>query len=173
MKELTPQQALDNLKANPETFLRTYPIAILNAGPTGSDLESNSSGVQTLYIRKHNMSRPGEILGKKRMHNWYLYTFEHVQPKPNPMTGDMNPEYTNLQAYYVPISWSDDPNPTWCEADNDPVIMITGQLSGCSFVVKDAEQGRGAKSHSPAAYNQQGGRRRYRGGIECYTQTRS
>jgi len=141
MRELTPEQALTNLKTNSKNFLGTYPIAISNAGRTSTDLESNSAGEQTVYIQKHNMSRPGSFLGKKRMHQWYLYSFEHKQPKSNPMTGDINPEYTNFQAYYVPISWSDDPNPTWCDADNDPVIMITGQLSGCSFVVKDAGEG--------------------------------
>ena len=134
MRELTPQQALDNLIANPENFLGTYPIQILNVGQTSSDVETGSAGEKTFYIRKINRVRPGKWL-KKRMHAWYLYTFTPQQPQPNPLTGDINPEYTNLQTFYVPIYWSDDPERNFCPIGDDPVVMITPQLSGCSFVV--------------------------------------
>jgi len=139
MKELTPQQALTNLTANPKNFLGTYPIAIVNRSVTGSDLEKGDAGAKTVYILKENRTRSGSIL-KKRMHNWYQYNFLHQRPQDTDIHGNAT-EYTACQAYYVPISWSDDPHPAWCEADNDPVIMITGQLSGCSFIVKAAEEG--------------------------------
>lgn len=155
MIELTPQQAIANLKANPKSFLETYPIQIENKGGSGMPaMEHADVGQKRIWIKKSTNYRPGKYR-KKKMYAWYLYSFMHQQPLATDIHGQPIAS-TDFQAYYVPMAWSD-ADDVWCQLDNDPVIMITAQLSGCSVVIENQEGGGVRAKHLQPTVGREGG----------------
>lgn len=116
MPPLSPHVALQQLVTDPRGFLSRYPI--ISAG--------GAAGLGTYYL--HNeagaAARPGSVLGTHHMHateGFRINAFAGGAP---------------FQAFCVPVV-----------ASNVPIVLhtiptnvhfvVTGELSGCSFIVQD------------------------------------
>jgi len=121
---MQPIEALQSLSANPVRFLKKYPVRIF-----GSIAQS---GVIAFGMGNRGQShRPGKILKTKRWHqteSFNIGTMQYIKAR----TGNahnflahsihMDVGQANLNFYTLP-------------AIAGPSIMVTGQLSGCSFVI--------------------------------------
>lgn len=116
---IAPQNAYNALMANPSNFLRRYPVRIF--GSTGA------SGVVQYAIENRGAShRPGSVLGTHGWHDSESFNIKVSNQVPNGHTFNahsvhMDVGQANMQFYRLP-------------SIGGPNIMVTGQLSGCSFV---------------------------------------
>lgn len=120
--------ALNTLFANPGAFLKRYPVRIFGA--------TTASGVVTYTMLNRNPGasmRPGSVLGTLNMHT--TEAFEIRAPGALGAVGGgagghpfqahsihMDVGTTNMGFYRLGVGAG-------------PTIMVTGQLSGCSFVM--------------------------------------
>lgn len=119
---LTGQQALTSLTAHPRTFLKRYPVRI-----AGANLPS---GVVPYWIWYWQASqRPGSVLKTLRMHatDAFRMSSQAVMAGPNPHNFNAHSVFmaqSNVPIVLYPIAVGAAPN-----------ILVTGALSGCSFIV--------------------------------------
>lgn len=129
---MTAKKALESLIADPLSFLKNYPLSIDARGATGSAKEK-SGKVVPAYFARNVLYRPGTFWGKLRMHE--VDTFRISFSQPQAAHGEKTaPDFTTFNAAYAAIQWSD-AEPDWI-ALGDASILLTGQFTGCSFVVR-------------------------------------
>lgn len=123
---MTPQNAYNSLMADPVSFLKTYPVRIFGS--------PGASGVTQYAIENRGPShRPGTIRGT---HNWHTTESFNIKRPAYVNNGysfyahsvHMDVGLTNMQFYRLPSL-------------GGPNIMLTGQLSGCSFVISPVAHG--------------------------------
>lgn len=122
---LTPQAAHTRLMNNPGAFLKKHPIKIAgNPGPSGV------SGYN-LYDRGGSQ-RPGARLGTHHWHNTQAFNLRSGAVG-NPLAG---PAAHNFQAHSIHMDLNIVALGFYqLPAVGGPSIMVTGQLSGCSFII--------------------------------------
>ena len=130
--------AYNTLVANPAEFLRKYPVRIF--GHTGA------SGTWRYYLLNRSQSkRPGSVLGNLRMHD--TESFE-IRANGGPMmaVGFGNGEHPfDAQSVHMDVGL---PNMGFFRLGaGGSNIMVTGQLSGCSFVMIPAGPGQVDVAH--------------------------
>jgi hypothetical protein len=146
---ITPQQALNLLMVDPARFLRTYALRIYGS-------RSAQSGVVQYAIstiQDHNgdatLLRPGRILGKLNKHETQGFRLEPAAQAPNaPVTFPahvvrMDEGQSNLLPY-APAG--------------PPDILVTSELSGCSFVMRGTGNALDSVGHVKPASDQRGER---------------
>lgn len=125
---ITPAIAFNTLLANPGAFLKRYPVRIF-----GATAASGVAGYTMLNRNPGASMRPGSVLGTLNMH-----TTESFEIRSNAALGavgggagghafqahsiHMDAGTTNMGFYRL-------------GAGAGPTIVVTGQLSGCSFVM--------------------------------------
>lgn len=129
--------AYNTLVANPADFLRKYPVRIF--GHTGA------SGPWRYYLlNKGQSKRPGSVLGTLRMHD--TESFE-MRANGGPMmaVGFGNGEHPfDAHSVHMDVGL---PNMGFYRLGAGVNIMVTGQLSGCSFVMIPAGAGQVDVAH--------------------------
>lgn len=104
-----------------EDFLKTYPLMISGSPRASGQVEysiDNRPGVTY---------RPGKTLGTRRWHSTEAFNIRHA--------GASNHAYT-FNAYSIHMdTGAAAMNPFALPVAGGPDIMLTGQLSGCSFVI--------------------------------------
>jgi hypothetical protein len=127
---INPLQAWTQLTTHPKTFLSHYPVRSFGANVP--------SGVEWCTIGVIGASRrPGEVLGTARWHATDLLRLDVEQNGIVPP----NPNH-RFQAHYVRMNQSNvDPIHLHRIDWSGPDLMVTGQLSGCSFCIRDAGGG--------------------------------
>jgi hypothetical protein len=130
---INPTQALDLLYRQPEQFLKRYPVRIFG-DPTGSHVS------QYRIEERHQLSsyRPGSVLGTLNMHETQLFEIraqDSAMGKP--------PGSVWFDAHSVKMFESNKPHDIviYRLAGTGPDLMVTGQLSGCSFAIRDNGNG--------------------------------
>ena len=127
-KWMRPDVALSQLRNNPDSFLRKYPI--LNtfdcsiSGPTQAHFAN--------YTDIKGGLRPGSVLGTKRMHKTQGFRVQNKQFR--------NGEgfAFNVQGVFTRQSSG---AMLWRVLDNTgPDIMLTAKLTGCTFAVKPGDR---------------------------------
>lgn len=118
-----PGQALQNLKVQPRTFLRKYPLQN-NFDP------QHSAAAQVHMFNGAGGQRPGSILGTSRMHATESFT---IQRDPGQL-GEGSPFW--VHGLHTGQSSA---GPVWYLLSNaGPDIMLTAKLTGCTFVARAA-----------------------------------
>lgn len=119
-----PNEALNQLRNNPASFLKKYPILNMfdcsASGPTQAHFAN--------YTDIKGGLRPGSILGTKRMHKTQGFRVQNMQFS----NGEGFP--FTVQGVFTRQSSG---AMLWRVLDNTgPDIMLTAKLTGCTFAVK-------------------------------------
>lgn len=121
--------ALELLKSNPQRFLTKYPIRIFG--------DVKPSSIETFFIEHRGDSfRPGALLGTHNFHNVESFNIR-------PASSRMAKEECKLFAAHS-ISMSAGRGKivaTYKLDESGPNIMVTGQLSGCAFLIQTKGRG--------------------------------
>ena len=119
---MAPATALASLKNNPAAFLKVYPIRIFGG--------TRASGVRPFAIENRGDSmRPGSILGTKNFHQTESFNIRLLNSN---MAG---PGAHTFNAHSVRMDVGESAMTTYQLDNTGPDIMVTGQLSGCSFII--------------------------------------
>jgi hypothetical protein len=125
MPPMTGQQALTALTAHPRTFLQKYPVRI-----AGSSLASGVTQYAIWYSQPS--SRPGSILRTTNMHTTDAFRMSSQLGMAGPSCANFNAHSVFMeQSNVAPIALYS------IAAGAGPNILVTGVLSGCSFIVND------------------------------------
>jgi hypothetical protein len=125
------------LERDPDGFLRTYPIKIFGA--------TSASGVQSYAMINRGVSlRPGHILGTHRMHETESFDIRSVAAMG--AIGPLTARYAFL-AHSIHMDLGTAQMKFYRLGAGGPPIMVTGELSGCSFVMVDAGGGQVDVAH--------------------------
>jgi hypothetical protein len=134
---LTGIQALQLLAADPRPFLERYVVTAVGA--------NNPSGLETFKIANstgmgaNTPYRPGSRLGSLNKHATEKF---RIWPAAGlAAAGD------EFQAYNIQMVPSNNPVVMYNVPANAPNLLITGGLSGCSFLVDDLGNGQIACAH--------------------------
>ena len=118
---ITPAIAYNTLVANPGDFLRRYPVRIFGA--------TAASGVAMYVMDNRGQSRrPGSVLGTLNMHTTESFD---VRSAAIVFGGNGHP----FSAHSVHMDVGTGAMGFYRLDGTGPNIMVTGQLSGCSFVM--------------------------------------
>lgn len=124
---LTPLQALQALSLHPKTFLERHPVRI--AG------QNQPSGVLMYQFNSRNLGastqRPGSILRTHRMHGTEAFSIDTMPGG----TAFLAHSVQMVSSAIAPIALYTLP------AAGGPNIMVTGALSGCSFIANAGAAG--------------------------------
>ena len=125
---LSPNEAVQRLQFHTESFLAKYSVTIAG-DPSGSQVTS-------FYIEDAgDSSRPGSILRTRNMH-----ATQRFRIRPAGALGTVTPVF---QAHSVKM-FKDPPSGVYTyvlPVDTTPDLMVTGQLSGCSFAIRKNADG--------------------------------
>jgi len=127
----TPQQALIALQADPMSFLRKYSVRIFG-DPTGSHVSS-------YRIEEGQAStRRGQVLGSLRRHATQRFD---IKARGSALGNPPNSVW--FDAHSVKMFQSDRPHDigVYRLPAGGPNLMVTGQLSGCSFAIRENGDG--------------------------------
>lgn len=145
---MTPQEAFNELRTNTEYFLKYYPINIFGCpGPHHAD----QANTKQVYIHKRDPSAPGSTPSKKvghygatrpgRTFSWRKHEISSFKIQP----ANVAPAGVSRQliiAHSVPMHFENTITINALDAyllDNaQDGVMVTGQLSGCTFCVAPA-----------------------------------
>jgi hypothetical protein len=123
-----PSVAFNTLVANPGEFLKRYPVRIFGA--------TAASGVAQYVLSNRAASfRPGRILGTLNMHATESFDIRSAAIVVGPGGGH------RFQAHSVHMDVGTAAMGFYRLDGAGPNIMLTGQLSGCSFVMMPAGVG--------------------------------
>ena len=130
--------AYNTLIANPGEFLRRYPIRIF--GHTGA-----SGQWRYFLLNKGQSMRPGSVLGTLRMHQ--TESFE-IRAQGGPM-GAIGPVHSGhgFDAHSVHMDVGRANMGYYRLGPGAMNVMVTGQLSGCAFVMLPAGAGQVDVAH--------------------------
>ena len=119
--KITAEEALTRLLRTPREFLNYYPIRIW-----GSRLRGSSEYV--IKDSEQASRRPGAILGTLRTHETQLFTMKPI---------NTSPDGYSFNAHSIKMFQMNRPDKVEVYNLNGtgPEIMVTGQLSGCSFAI--------------------------------------
>jgi len=130
-KLVRPQAALLQLTAHPRAFLNKYALAC-------DEIVGQTSGTLQAYFYTTgglaDAKRPGTVLKTHRMHDTETFHFCLL----NPPLGKPDNAYTSVQVHYVEMVSATSAtvfnNIVWKPLTTNVQIMVTVQLSGCSFL---------------------------------------
>lgn len=141
---LTAADILAELRANPLTFLRHYKLIIAGGG------SNSNSGVATFLFDDKNSTVKGFTTGlsgkvgktKDRPYIKFSRTSGVANPNPDIAAGKFNAHYVAMKQI------GDAPQTThYTLPGTGPDLMLTSQLSGCTFGVGSAADGSQLVSH--------------------------
>ena len=120
---MNPSIALYELRTNPKKFLKLYPVRIFG--------DINASGIKRYALENRGESkRPGSILRTKRLHTTEAF---NVRAAAANMHSD---DAHTFSAHSVHMDVGINQMTTYTLDNTGPNIMVTGQLSGCAFVIQ-------------------------------------
>ena len=119
---INPAIAFHSLVNGPEAFLKRYPIRIFG--------DVNASGIAQYAIENcGNSFRPGSIFGTHRLHATESFNIRAI------IAGMHGPGSHIFQAHSVHMDGGIGAMGSYRLDATGPNIMVTGQLSGCAFVI--------------------------------------
>ena len=122
---INPATALSSLVNGPEVFLKIYPIRIFG--------DVNASGRAEYAIENRGASfRPGSVLGTHRLHATESFNIRATAAKIH-VAGS-----PTFKAHSIHMDAGIGAMEFYQLDDTGPDIMVTGQLSGCAFVIDRA-----------------------------------
>jgi len=122
---IQPPVAFTMLTANAEAFLKLYPVRIF--GDTGA------SGQADYDLENRGAShRPGEVLGTHRLHATESFNMKAAA------IGLVNPGAHRFRSHSVHMDLGIGAMNFYRLGAAGPGIVVTGQLSGCAFVIAPA-----------------------------------
>lgn len=142
---MNANQAYDKILSDPDHFFKYYPIC--PAGPSGGYVP-NTANLKQIKLYKKDAGMPGTFGSQKQGHFGATRPgmFGHVREISSWVINefaDPNATYATktVNATGVPMIYYNDPNFNagnmnryLCDASGDG-IMVTGQLSGCTFCI--------------------------------------
>lgn len=132
---LTPADAHARLLSNPEDFLKRFPIKMFGTGANTPSGESHYAIVNRDPRPLEVSKRPSSVFGKVILHDT-----ESFDIKPASLLGP-NDHGHQFQAHSIHMDeGAAAMNPYRLDA-NGPSIMVTGELSGCSIVMRPVQGG--------------------------------
>lgn len=138
--------ALNELRANPDHFIRYYPLQL--AGPTLAYL-AGAANMKTMYLAKRDVgymathdgkeghygaSRPGPLgIGRRNLSSFSVLDYNGAQSVPFNAYGVPMVNYNSAVGGRVNLGGAIGAMPSYHLGPAGDGIMITGQLSGCCF----------------------------------------
>jgi hypothetical protein len=122
---INPDDAFNSLVNGTEAFLKTYPVRIFgHTGPSGIS--------QYALENRGNSYRPGSILGTHKLHATESFNIRATAARLHANNSHIFP------AHSIHMDEGIDAMTLYQLTNAGPNIMVTGQLSGCAFVIFQA-----------------------------------